>query len=114
MPYCEVITTTKVDKSRDMELSHELARIIELIPGKEERWVMTHIEDQARMAFAGDNEQPCAMITLKTFGELTPEQYDMLTKEMCSSASKLLGVAPDRLYVKYEPIVHWGWNGENF
>lgn len=114
MPYCEIITTAKIDKQLDMKLSHELARIIELVPGKQERWVMTHIEDEARMSLGGINTENSAMVTLSTFGELTSEQYNMLTKELCASASKLLNVAPDRIYVRYESIIHWGWNGENF
>lgn len=114
MPYCEILTTTKVEKAEEMKLNHEMARIIELIPGKSERWVMTHIEDEARMAFAGTNEEPAAMITVKTFGELLADQYDMLTKEICTSISTALQVPQDRLYVKYEPIYHWGWDGGNF
>ena len=43
MPYCEILTTTKVEKAEEMKLNHEVGRIIEQIPGKSERWVMTHI-----------------------------------------------------------------------
>lgn len=114
MPYCEVITTEKIEKADEKKLNREIARIIELIPGKSERWVMTHIEDEARMSFAGTGEEPTAMITVKTFGELTGEYYDLLTREFCGELSKLIGVPPDRVYVVYEPITHWGWNKENF
>ena len=114
MPYCEILTTTKVEKAEEMKLNHEIARIIEQIPGKSERWVMTHIQDETRMAFAGTNAAPAAVITVKTFGELAPEQYDMLTKSFCQSAAQLLKVPSDRLYVTYEPITHWGWDGANF
>lgn len=114
MPYLEILTTTKVEKAEEIKLHHELARLIELIPGKSERWVMTHIEDEAKMAFAGSNDEPVAMVTVKTFGELLTEQYDMLTKEICPSLSSALNVPQERLYVKYESINHWGWNGGNF
>lgn len=114
MPYCEVITTKKIDKNDEMSLSHELARIIELVPGKSERWVMVHIADEAKMAFAGSNDAPVAMITVRTFGELSAEYYDLLTKEFCAATEKMLAVPADRVYVVYEPIIHWGWNGTNF
>lgn len=114
MPYCEVITTKKVDRSCVAEYSHALAEIIEMVPGKSERWVMVHIEDEAKMAFAGADDEPAAMITLKTFGDLDSGQYDMLTREFCAAAERLLSVPADRVYVVYEPIVHWGWNGDNF
>ena len=114
MPYFEVQTSTRVPEEKRPALRHELARIIELIPGKSESWVMVHLEDGADMSFAGDGEAPAAMIVLKTFGELDGAQYDMLTRELCASMSERLGVPPDRLYVVYEPITHWGWNGGNF
>lgn len=114
MPYCEIITTSKVEKAEEMKLNHEIARIIEQIPGKSERWVMTHIQDEARMAFAGTNEVPAAMIMVKTFGELTSEQYDMLTKSFCNTVARLLEVPSERLYVTYEPVTHWGWDSANF
>lgn len=114
MPYCEVITTAKVEKDAEAQLHHALAAVIEKIPGKSERWVMIHLEDQARMAFSGDNSAPAAMLTVKTFGELEAEAYDLLTQEFCAAAEKLLSVPADRVYVVYEPIRHWGWNSRNF
>lgn len=114
MPYCEILTSCKVSAQTQRLLDKEFGRIIELIPGKSERWVMTHTEDEAKMCFAGDSEAPCAMITVKTFGALTELQYDMLTKEFCSGVSKLLGVPADRIYVVYQPIENWGWHGANF
>lgn len=114
MPYCEVLTTTKIGKPEEKALDREIARIIELVPGKSERWVMVHIEDQARMSFAGSCEEPAAMVTLKTFGELEPEMYDLLTQEFCARLSERLHVPRDRIYVVYEPIAYWGWDGKNF
>ncbi|MEE3394066.1 MAG: hypothetical protein VZR00_07330 [Lachnospiraceae bacterium] len=26
----------------------------------------------------------------------------------------VLGIAPDHIYVAYQPISSWGWNGSNF
>lgn len=114
MPYCELITTVKVEKKEEMALSHALAKVIETIPGKTENWVMTHIEDEARMAFAGSNGEPSAMVTVKTFGEPEQKYYDLLTAGFCDRITELLGVPKDRIYVVYEPIQNWGWNGQNF
>ena len=90
MPYCNIKTNVKVEKKK--ELSKELTKVIELIPGKTENWIMTSIDDEAVMSFAGTDD-PCALITLKTYGE---------------------PIRPDRIYVDHEPIAHWGWNGANF
>lgn len=114
MPYFEVQTSGRLPEAERPALRRELARIIELVPGKSERWVMVHIEDGADMSFAGDAGQPAAMVLLKTFGELDKDLYDLLTRELCASLPQLLKVPAERLYIVYEPICHWGWNGENF
>lgn len=114
MPYFDVSTTQKASASLKKDIQQELGRIIELIPGKSERWLMVQIHDEASLSFAGSDESPAAIITLKTFGELAPEQYDMLTAEICQRISSLLQTKPERIYVLYESVTHWGWNGANF
>ena len=107
MPYCNIKTTVKVEKKK--ELSKELTKVIGLIPGKTENWVMTSIDDEAVMTFAGTDE-PCALITLKTYGEPAQTYYDMVTRGFTDTVSKILGIRPDRIYVDHESIEHWGWN----
>ena len=60
MPYCNIKTNVKVEKKK--ELSKELTKVIELIPGKTENWIMTSIDDEAVMSFAGTDD-PCALRT---------------------------------------------------
>lgn len=114
MPYFEVQTSTKVKKEEQDKLYHELARVIELVPGKSEKWVMVHLEDEAKMCFAGNSQDDAACVMFKGFGELEAAQYDMLTAEMCKTVAPMLGVSPERFYVIYESTLHWGWNGGNF
>lgn len=114
MPYCNIKTTVKVEKDKEMELSHALAKVIGMIPGKTEDWVMTSVDDEAAMAFAGTNELPAALITLKTYGQPEQKYYDMVTKGFCETVSRMLSIPQDRIYVIHEPIAHWGWNGQNF
>ena len=114
MPYCEITTTAKVAPELEMTLNHAIADVIATIPGKTENWVMTHIADEAKMAFAGTNEAPAAMVTLKIFGHPDEALYDRLTEAFCSKIAPMLGVSADRMYVVYEPVDHWGWNGMNF
>lgn len=114
MPYFEVQTSTKVKEENRETLYHELGKIIEFVPGKSESWVMVHLEDEAKMSFAGDGKEPAACVVVKTFGELENQYYDTLTHEICKSISGMLGVDPKRLYVTYESINHWGWDGANF
>ena len=111
MPYCNIKTNVKVEKKK--ELSKELTKVIELIPGKTENWIMTSIDDEAVMSFAGTDD-PCVLITLKTYGEPAQQYYDMVTEGFTKTVSQMLKIRPDRIYVDHEPIAHWGWNGANF
>ena len=111
MPYCNIKTTVKVENKK--ELSKALTKVTELIPGKTENWIMTSIDDEAVMTFAGTDD-PCALITLKTYGEPARKYYDMVTAGFTETVSSLLGIQPDRIYVDHEPIKTWGWNGANF
>ncbi len=114
MPYCEIRTNVTVGKNKEMELSHALAKVIGQIPGKTEDWVMTSIQDGAVMSFAGTDEKPTALITLKTFGEPDGELYERLTAGFSKTVGGMLGIPEDRIYVIHEPVKYWGWNGRNF
>ena len=115
MPYIEVVTNVKLEKNNCDELNRTLGKLIEIIPGKTEKWLMVHLEDEAKLCFAGDSESPAAIAFLKAFGrELSPEIYDELTAAVTEKCAGLIGVAPERFYVEYEYTSHWGWNGKNF
>ena len=34
--------------------------------------------------------------------------------EICKIFDEVLGISPDHVYVKYEAVSNWGWNGGNF
>lgn len=114
MPYFEVKTSLVLEKEKKEALYSELGRIIELIPGKSASWVMTVLEENAGIHFAGDSEQPAAMVLFRSLGDMEKTHYELLTAEICASISKLLGIGLDRIYVMYESITYWGWNGKNF
>ena len=48
----------------------------------------------------------------------TPIMPGVLIIEACAQLSSLVmeddGTDPDKVYVKYEAVANWGWNGSNF
>lgn len=109
MPFIEVKTNQNVDKA----IKSELGNAITAIPGKSEAWLMVSLEGNKDMYFKGSNE-PCAMFDVSIFGSAGDSAYDDLTKRLCAISEKYLGVTPDRTYVKYTEISHWGYNNFNF
>lgn len=112
MPFIEVKTNQNIGEKKNI-IKSELGTAITAIPGKSEGWLMVEISDCLDMWFKGSDE-PCAMFEVSIFGKAGDAAYDDLTGRLCSIAEKQLGVSPDRAYVKYTEISHWGYNGFNF
>ena len=113
MPYIDLKTNLKIDDTTAKSLQEMFGREIELIPGKTEKWLMTGISDGVRMSHAGTDE-PCVFVTVSIFGKASAEAYADLTASLCEKLSAELSVPADRIYVKYEEVSVWGWNGMNF
>ena len=113
MPYIETKLSTPLTKEKELTLKSALGRLIENFPGKTERWLMLDFADNCHMYFNGSDE-PCAYVHIALFGKGSDEAYDKMTADVCELLSRETGIAPDRIYVKYEEVFHWGWNGSNF
>lgn len=114
MPYIKTRTTVEIAKDKEEAIKSKLGKAIESFPGKTENWLMTDFEDNCRLWFKGDNSQPSAFVEVKVFGKSTDEAFDKMTSLICEILNSELSIPTDRIYVKYEEVEHWGWNGFNF
>ncbi len=114
MPYISTKTTKKITKEEEAALTKEFGKAISIINGKSERWLMLDFSGERRMAFSGNAEEDCAMIEIEIFGKGSSKEYSLLTEKVCEIVNKILGVKKDRIYVKYEEIETWGFDGNNF
>ena len=109
MPYISTKTNIELAKEKQDALAAKYGRIISLVPGKTERWLMLSFDDKISMYFGGKGDEPMAYI-----GGASDAVYDKLTAAICDAVSAETGIAPANIYVKYEEAEHWGWNGSNF
>lgn len=114
MPFINSKVSVSLSDEKEKELKTRLGQAIALIPGKSESWLMTGFEDNYHLYFRGDNSQPTAFVEVKVFGKENPSAFEALTKEICKIFGEVLGIAADHIYVKYEAVSNWGWNGGNF
>ena len=114
MPFIDLKTTVKLSSDNEARLRADFGKIIEIIPGKTERWLMLNFSDECRMAFAGTADRDTAYISVELLGSASDEVYDKLTRAICDTVSNELHVPYDRIYVKYAELEHWGFAGENF
>lgn len=113
MPFINSKVSIAISNEQEEKLKSRLGKAVSLIPGKSEAWLMTGFEDDYHLYFRGDNSQPMAFIEVKTFGKENASAFDALTAEICKIFNEELGIAPDHIYIKYEAVANWGWNGGN-
>ncbi len=114
MPFIDSKVSVAISKEQETELKTRLGQAISLIPGKSESWLMTGFEDNYHLYFRGDNSQPMAFIEVKVYGREDSSAFASLTVEIMKIFNEVLGIAPDHIYIKYEAVANWGWNGGNF
>lgn len=114
MPFINVKTNTEVSKEQEVKVKQSLGKAIELIPGKSEEWLMVAIEGGLALYFKGNTDQPTAFVEVKIFGSASEEAYQRETERITQVIQEELQVAPERIFIAYQELEHWGWNGTNF
>lgn len=114
MPYMKLTTTAKVTPQTADAIKADFGKAIENFPGKSEQWLMVAIEDGIPMWMRGDNSADTAMVDVELLGAVNKNASNSMTAAVCEILEKNLGIAPDRVYVKYTGYSDWGWNGGNF
>ena len=114
MPFINSKVNVKILPEQETLLKEKLGKAIELIPGKTESWLMLAFEDESKLYFKGENSCKIAYVEVKVFGSEDKVAFAKLTVAICEIYEEVLGIAPDKIYVKYEAVTNWGWNGMNF
>lgn len=114
MPFINSKISTALSETQEQEIKTRLGQAITAIPGKSESWLMVGFEPEYKLYFRGDNSQPMAMVEVSVYGGENPAAFSKLTGQICDIFKDVLGIEPDHVYVKYEAVSNWGWNGGNF
>ena len=113
MPFINSKVNVKVPAEKELEIKSALGQAISCIRGKSEAWLMVCIEPEQKLYFQG-NDSPAAFVEVKIYGSAGRAEYDALTAKITSIINSSLDIAPGRIYVKYEEVENWGFNGHNF
>lgn len=114
MPFINSKFNVTLSLKQEKALVSRLGEAISLIPGKSESWLMTGFEPEYHLYFRGENNTPSAFVEVKIFGNENKEAFSNLTAEICNIFNEVLNIPKDHIYVTYEAIGNWGWNGSNF
>ena len=113
MPYIHIVTNASIPDNTEEMLKTQLGRAIEILPGKNENWLMLNFTGDAHLWFAG-SDAPAAMVRVDLFGGARADAFDELTGRVTEILESVLDVEPQRVYVRYTETQDWGWNGRNF
>ena len=111
MPFIQISTSSKSIVDNDL-LQKELSKTIADLTGKPERYVMTMIQNNTPMTFAGSDE-PCCFIKLKSIGSLNPSS---MSKSLCDLIASKTNIKANRIYVEFIDVKasNWGFNKSTF
>ena len=114
MPFINSKISTSLTEAQETEIKTRLGQAIQTIPGKSESWLMIGFEPDYKLYFRGSNAEPMAMVEVSVYGSENPSAFSKLTGQICDIFKDVLEIAPDHVYVKYQAVSNWGWNGDNF
>ncbi len=113
MPFINSKISVKITREQEETIKSKLGKAISIIPGKSENWLMIGFEDDYKLYFKGEKFEKIAFVEVKIFGQISSENSEKLTKEICNIYEEVLGIPQNKIYIKYEEVSQWGWNGNN-
>ena len=111
MPFIQINTSSKSIFETEL-LQKEVSKMIADLTGKPEDYVMTMIQSDNKMTFAGSDE-PCCFIKLKSIGSLNPSS---MSKSLCDLIGSKTNIKPNRIYIEFIDVKpsNWGFNSSTF
>lgn len=114
MPFIDSKISFKLTKDKKESIKKELGKIIEIIPGKSEDYLMVGFNDDYSLYFGGNKLDKGAFIEVKIFGSCEREHKDKFTAAICKLYEKELGIPGSSIYITIEEVKSWGYDGSLF
>lgn len=113
MPFINSKVSVQMTEEQKETIKTKLGEAITTL-GKSESWLMVGFEDNYCLYFKGQKLPKIAMVEVALFGKAGDAAYSRFTSEVCEIFGEVLGIPANQIYVKYEEVDNWGWNGSNF
>ena len=114
MPYINSTLTLKLTDKMKEDIKSKLGEIITEIPGKSEEWLMVGFKDDHTLFFRGDKKQKAAFVEIKIFGTADRKHKEAITSKVSSLFEEELNIPKDSIYIIFDEVKDWGWNGNMF
>ncbi len=106
------LKTSNINIENPEALLKVLSKELSNLTGKPETYVMTALQTDVAMTYAGSNE-PCCFVEIKSIGSLDPVK---MSSSFCELIESRTGIPTNRIYIEFEdvPASLWGWDGRTF
>ncbi len=111
MPLIQIKTSSE-SIFEDDSLQNEISKVVASLTGKQESYVMTILQTNIKMTFAG-SRKPCCFIKLKSIGSLEPSS---MTNTLCNLIASKTNIQQNRIYIEFIDVKasQWGYNNSTF
>lgn len=113
MPFIDSKITVPVPQEKRETLKSELGKAVSIL-SKPESFLMVGFEDNYDLYMGGKKLEKGAYVAVSLFGNASKAAYEKMTARICELYEKELGIPGNAVYVTYQGINDWGWNGSNF
>ena len=111
MPFIQINTSSKSLVNNDL-LQKDISKMVSVLTGKPENYVMTMLQTDTHMTFAGSDE-PCCFIKLKSIGSINPP---VMSRSLCDLIASKTNINTNRIYIEFVDVKasNWGFNSSTF
>ena len=112
MPFIQINTSSKSVVDNEVLLQKDISKMVADLTGKPENYVMTMIQKDIKMTFAGSDEA-CCFVKVKSIGSLSPST---MSKSFCDLIASKTNINTNRIYIEFIDVKasNWGFNSSTF
>lgn len=111
MPLINLQVSFSLSHEDKDNIAKELGRLISLMPGRSEKYLMVSIKDEYAYYLAGVKLERAAFMDLRLLGHESEEGQEKFVVEAQASLSKLLDIPIGNIYTNILEMPHWGARG---
>ena len=114
MPFLKIQTNQLLPEASAKGLASKASALVAEQLGKPESYVMTSVENNPAMTFAG-TDAPLAFLELKSIGLPESATADA-SRALCELVAGETAIDAARIYIEFSdaPRKMWGWNNSTF
>ena len=105
--------TVSLSAEKEENIKQKLGQAIGTL-GKTESFLMVGFEDDYSLYMGGNKLEKGAFVSVRVFGKINSSQSNEMTAKICQIFADELDIPGQNVYVTFQGIADWGWNGNNF